>query len=158
MIVNSTPQNQTPMIIAVKVKVKHIYKPIFLHSNNGSRSCTIALGIRLTISTGQPSRIGFNVIIAGEKVGGVEGVECFERNRGRYVFEIVFDRHVFDVSGDVRGEPLFAALEVGVGCIGQSVRWEGSSTFGEVAGWCCESGCDGKQSESGGNEGQRHDC
>jgi hypothetical protein len=152
MIVNSRPQNQTPMIIAVKVKVEHIYKAILLHSNNGSGSCTVALGIGFTISTGQPSRIGLHVIIASEKVGGVEGVECLQRDRGRHVFEVVFDRHVFDVSRDARGEPLFAALEVGVGCVGQGISWE-SRTFEKVVCWCCESGYNRKQSESGGNEG-----
>jgi hypothetical protein len=68
------------MIIAVKVKVKHIHKAILLHSNDGGRSCTIALRIGSTIPTGQPSWIGFHIIVAGEKVGGVEGVECFQRD------------------------------------------------------------------------------
>jgi hypothetical protein len=157
MIVDSAAQDKTTVIVAVKVKVKHIHKPILLNGNNGSRGSAVSFGIGLAIPTSQPSRIGLYVIIACEIIGGVEGIQCLERDRDRHVFEIVLDGHVFDVSCDVGGEPCFTTLEVGVGCVGQSVSWKGG-TLKKVACWCCESGYNRYQSEGGGNEGQRHDC
>jgi hypothetical protein len=157
MIVDSAAQDKTTMIVAVKVKVKHIHKPILLNGYNGSRGSAVSFGIGLAIPTSQPSRIGLYVIIACEIIGGVEGIQCLERNRGRHVFEIVLDRHVFDVSCDIGGEPCFTTLEIGVRCVGQSVSWEGG-TLKKVTGWCCESGYNRYQNESSRNEGQRHDC
>jgi hypothetical protein len=66
MVVNSTSQNKTAMIIAVEVEVENVDKTILLNSNNGGRSSAVALSIGFAISARQPSRIGLDIIIAGE--------------------------------------------------------------------------------------------
>jgi hypothetical protein len=101
MVVNSTPQNKATMVIAVEVEVENVDKSILFNSNDSSRSSAISLRIWFAIGARQPSRIGLDVIIAREVGGGVEGVECLERHRSRNVFEVVLDRHMFDVGRNV---------------------------------------------------------
>lgn len=156
-VVNSAAQDKTAMVVAVEVEVKDIDKAILLNSDDGGRRSTVSFAVRLAIRAGKPSGVVLDIVVACQICRRIKVVQRLKRDRCRYILEVVFNRHVLDMSSNVGRKPSFTALEISVGCIGQSIRRD-SGALQEVASGCCKSGCDRYQSECDRSEGQGHDC